>query len=300
MVTRIAFYSDLHTEFRFKSQSKLPINNDKDLYIFAGDLFCFADAEKFFQNIRKQTVKPVIIVLGNHDFYGKQYQSALSEYRELGGKYNIQVLEQDLYINNDRKLMVFGATFWSDFKINSKKDEIAMLMSKSQIPDFRHIYNETLRPFTPDDECKIAEVAKEKLTNSFNGDYLSEQGYADYTKIVVSHFPPLSTVGNPCYKDNVLDVYFGPDYSDLLPLADIWIYGHNHYNLRQWHIAENGKKTLLISNQHGYINEKGILTKRECGENKMPVEINFHKITEEELLQLGQDFYCDMSILLGN
>lgn len=290
---KIAFYSDLHTECEFTNPSELVIDNNKDYYIFAGDLFNHHNAERFLKQLRKKTEKEIIVVLGNHDFYNGHYENLLKKYRILCQKYNIVLLEQDVYIHHEHKLLVFGATFWSDFKRNNRIDEIAMLEAKRYIADFRYIRTKNFRSFTPEDEQKISEETQEKLQQSFNENILTLEKYQHYTKIVVSHFPPLTTLGNPVYKDSMLSAYFQPDYAQLLNFADIWIYGHNHYNVRTWHISDKGQKTLLLSNQHGYISRFNV---RECKENFTPMELNFKRVEQVELDAIGTDFYCNICV----
>lgn len=296
MNARIAFYSDLHREFKFASQSKLNLSDDKDIYIFAGDLANLSEFEIFLRELRLRITKPIIVVLGNHDFYGQCYEMALDQYRKICKKYQVTFLEQEIYINHEHKLIVFGATFWSDYETNGKVNDIAMLEVKHRIPDFRYIRTQDFCAFSPDDQRRIAKQTLDKLKYYLDEKYLTQQGCEGYKKIVVSHFPPLATLGNPVYANSIVNAYFSPDYSSVLGLADIWIYGHDHFNLRLWHYSENNRKTLVISNQHGYINEKSSV--RECPENTNPVEIDFNQVTQDELDKLKTDFYCDLSIIV--
>lgn len=293
MQAKIAFYSDLHTEFKFKSQSELAINNDKDLYIFAGDLVNVANAESFLADLRAKTDKPIIVVLGNHDFYGAIYHTVIERYKAFCKKYNIIFLENEIYVNEQYKLIIFGATFWSDFKIDGQINELAML-DVSGFPDFRYIYNENFRLFKPEDICYLSEQTQKHLLNLFEPKKLEQQGYQNYTKIVVSHFTPLTTLGDPKYLNSLRNIYFNPDYEHLLKFADIWIYGHDHYNLRKIYFSENNHRTLILSNQHGYINEKENL--RECPENNKAIEIDYSKVSQSDLDQLGNDFYPDICL----
>lgn len=292
--TKIAFYSDLHTEFAFKLQSQLAIDNQKDLYIFAGDLCNLSCAKDFFRELRIKTDKPIIIVLGNHDFYDQEYEYALKQYRYFCNIYQITLLEQDIYINDEHKLIIFGATFWSDFEVNGQLDERAIIHAKSGIADFRYITMQEQGLFTPEQQRNIAKQTISKLAADFEKDKLSQQGYGNYTKIVISHFPPLSTLGNPIYANSILSPYFNPDYSALLDLADIWIYGHDHFNLRKCYENKKGHKTLILSNQHGYISERS--HQRECPENTMPLEIDYQTVTQDFLDKMKVDFYPDICL----
>jgi hypothetical protein len=59
--------------------------------------------------------KPVIYVLGNHEFYGKTYPKHIYELKELAENTNIHILEKDVKTVNGVNFI--GTTLWTDFEI---------------------------------------------------------------------------------------------------------------------------------------------------------------------------------------
>ena len=60
--------------------------------------------------------RPVIYVLGNHEFYGQKLQKLIKELQELADGTNIRLLENEQCSIGE--VVFLGATLWTDFGLN--------------------------------------------------------------------------------------------------------------------------------------------------------------------------------------
>lgn len=106
---KVQVLSDLHIEFEdFEYE-----NNDSDIVILAGDIHVKEKGVVWALETIKD--KPVIYVLGNHEFYGKAYPKLVNSLKELVKSTNIHVLENDTVSIGGVNFM--GCTLWTDFEL---------------------------------------------------------------------------------------------------------------------------------------------------------------------------------------
>src|SRR5690606_14259073 len=127
---KIHILSDVHNEF-----SVLPIpETDADVVILAGDIDVQFNAIEW----AKQFEKPVIYVLGNHEFYGGHIESTRLRIRELTFGTNIHFLDDDEIVLNGVRFL--GSILWSDFKLyGDSQAPHAMLDSQFGMSDYKVI-----------------------------------------------------------------------------------------------------------------------------------------------------------------
>jgi 3',5'-cyclic AMP phosphodiesterase CpdA len=109
--------------------------------ILAGDIVTLREYEPLDQ-IRRKWKKPVLYVTGNHEYYTRRPMN-----------------EED----NRCKEWLEG-TMWTDF---SGGDSRAMETARSQMNDYRLIYNPDETPFTPADSIALHKNFASKLLNWF-------------------------------------------------------------------------------------------------------------------------------------
>ena len=106
---KIQLLSDLHIEF----QSYEYPDCDSDVVVLAGDIHTKGQGVKWaIENILD---KPVIYVLGNHEYYGKTYPKLVAEVKELARGTNVHILERDVVTINGVNFL--GCTLWTDFEL---------------------------------------------------------------------------------------------------------------------------------------------------------------------------------------
>lgn len=116
---KIQIISDLHQEFGF---TKIHFSN-ADVIIIAGDLNIGTKGIEWLKiNVKD---KPVIYVLGNHEYYKGAYPKTLDKIKELAKDTNIHVLE-DSFIDID-DVRFHGCTLWTDFSIFGNPVQYGMI-----------------------------------------------------------------------------------------------------------------------------------------------------------------------------
>ena len=127
---KIAVHSDLHTEFFgesffYNDEPFIQLNTELNYLFLAGDIGNLNSLPSFFAQIRnkipvlynnvKKIKTKIIYVLGNHEHYGLQYPDSIEVYRRICHDYNIHLLENDVFIDDENKVLIYGGTLWSDF-----------------------------------------------------------------------------------------------------------------------------------------------------------------------------------------
>jgi predicted phosphodiesterase len=236
---RIHVLSDLHLEFG----SPPPPAVDADVVVLAGDIARGTDGVQWASEWSDG--RPVLYVAGNHEFYGRQLATLISELRAAAAGTSVHVLENDeLEIEGVRFL---GCTLWSDFDYGGPNERAAsMAVCARVVRDYRLILDRGgTQPITPPDTRAVHLTSREWLERR------TEQR-RDGPTVVISHHAPL-VFERP--RDRALRALAGAFASDLGGLIDaghenLWIFGHTH---RAADIDVGG--TRVISNPRGYPHE---------------------------------------------
>lgn len=260
----IRVYSDIHLDFDVSKAGKKfipdvdlwfpkPFSTDPEtLIIIAGDLW---HARKPFDfngyNWIKELAKRflgVIIVLGNHDFWGgkisKEYQYYEDQIEKNGLK-NVFLLQNNIIKLNDVKIV--GGTLWTNY---DRADTSCMNNSEHYMNDFKHIKSESLLG-----KLKPEIILEEhKKTYKFIRDYAMKDYPEQKLWVVTHHSPSFRSL----YKnDNELD---GKTQEDCFYASnseylfndniDVWVHGHIHTG--NYYQINN---TVVLSNPRGYHGE---------------------------------------------
>src|SRR5688572_18511992 len=138
---RLHIISDLHVEF---GRVRKPVA-EADVSIIAGDVGPGDLGIRWIQeNIPD---RPVIYVLGNHEFYGHRLPELIGELKAATRGTNIKLLENDVVVIGGVSFL--GATLWTDFAFDGNVSLGAML-AMNTMADFGEInlvnQQRTLRP----------------------------------------------------------------------------------------------------------------------------------------------------------
>lgn len=238
---KIQYFSDLHLEFSSNIEyvQSLPLEVIGDILILAGDCFYLKNTALTRNKLLKwasENFKQVLVVPGNHEFYGH------SDIKSRGSSWEWKIRKNVAYYYN--KVITIGdtdfilSTMWSN--IDPKQKEFIWYYMN----DFRQImYNG--RSLTPDDYDKEHAMCLEFIKNAV------KKSQAKH-KVVVTHHVPSRFCVDPDYKDSNLASAFTVDLTDFIIDSDIdcWIYGHSHTNIN----VKIGR-TRIVSNQLGYVSK---------------------------------------------
>jgi predicted phosphodiesterase len=255
---RIITYSDLHLEFG--SGWTLPPEAHGDVMILAGDIITFKDYGPLDRLLRAWK-QPVLYVTGNHEYYTKRPMNEEDDKFKTwleGNHLHVKVLfDEEIGIDG---VNFFGGTMWTDF---NGADRLAMDAARSQMNDFRLIYNRDRTPFRPADAVALHNNFTAKLRNWFDKDLSGP-------RVVISHNAPAT---NPNTKFRSSPLWPAFNSLDMVKVIEdrqpaLWVYGHTH----ECDDRAIGQ-TRIISNQLGYPDGRGGFECKGFDKAGLPVEI---------------------------
>jgi predicted phosphohydrolase len=237
---RVHILSDLHLEFAPFQPNKV----DADVVVLAGDVHTGTNGIKWILEAFRD--KPVIYVLGNHEFYGQKIQKLIASIKEIAQGTNVHVLDNDRVEIND--VVFLGATLWTDFRLMGDP-VVSGAVAQAGMNDFRRIrLLPNYRRFLP------------KNARAFHAqslDWLGQQTEnAQGRKIVmVTHHAPSARSIPPRFERDPLNAAFASNLDHFIAEcgASLWIHGHIHH-----HSDFVVGSTRVMANPRGYPTEPHI------------------------------------------
>jgi len=241
---RIQLYSDLHRERYARNRSlQNPMDDlpalESDIIVLAGDIDEGTEGMRWAAAQAEKLQKPVLYVPGNHEYYQHEYHALNGELVAFNKHSAVTCLVSDQFIYQGVRFL--GATFWTDFSAyNPELRQIVMKTLRDRVDDYEVIqYGD--RILRPHDTLDIHRKERDWL-----GQQLIQTGDFDKT-VVITHTGPSRKCQNPSYPVGMASSIFYSRLDHMVPMADLWLYGHTHAN-KDLDIGG----TRLISNQHGY------------------------------------------------
>jgi predicted phosphodiesterase len=251
---RLNILSDLHLSLGALETPR----NDADVVILAGDIARPRDAASWASSF----TKPVLYVLGNHEFYGSNIVDTAAEMKRLCAGSRIRVLDNDEVVIDGVRFL--GTTLWTDFLLfgDGEKRLDAIREAVSSMYDFRKIRTgDAAEPiFTPAHSAALFNQHAAWLERKL------AEPYAGPTVVITHHAPSPKSI-HPRFAQSLLNTCFVSDAEHLVDgrLARLWIHGHTHDS---FDYALNG--TRVVCNPRGYakdgINENRLFDANFCVE----------------------------------
>jgi len=234
---RIHILSDLHLEFA----TFQPSNVGADVVVLAGDVHTAKNGIKWI--LKSFPNRPVIYVLGNHEFYGQKTPKLISEIKEIAQGTNVHVLENDSAEIGD--VMFFGATLWTDFRLNGDP-VLAEVVAQTGMTDFRRIrVTPSYRRFRPRDARRVHLYSLEWLAQQI------EKARGRKIVVVTHHAPSAQSIP-PRFRNDPLNPAFASNLESFVSGsgAALWVHGHIHHRAD---FTLGG--TRVVCNPRGYPTE---------------------------------------------
>ena len=232
--------SDLHLEFDRENGDSyyipphLPTDSETVL-VLAGDINTKGKAIRY-ANILSSRFKAVILVGGNHDYWGGNYSKINAMWKEEANE-NVYPLNNTTCMIDD--VIFTGGTLWTDYK---NRDSFVLWNANNAMPDYRNITDgDKFRKFTPTLALHDHMRCVQEISASLR--------VPARKHVVVTHMAPSYLCSMPPYSGGEREHYFCSNLDELVCQADMWIFGHTHQNLDK---MVGQIPTRLLSNQRGY------------------------------------------------
>ncbi|MDE8763661.1 MULTISPECIES: metallophosphoesterase [Rhizobium] len=251
--------SDLHYS-RMDALVGLPFRvPDADICICAGDIS--EDISMSIAYLRRdiESHMPVVLVLGNHDYYNSSIEFALERARrEIEGT-RIHLLENESIEMAGCRFV--GATLWTDFAVSVGDDEHippeerrtkAFGLVPYRMADFEWIFRSDTRSPGENGLITVREILERHIASRSFIDRELEKPF-DGRTFVITHHAPLIQSFDPRFYGDITNAAYGSDLSDLVARRrpSVWIHAHIH-KFRDY-MAD---KTRVICNPRGYGGER--------------------------------------------
>jgi Calcineurin-like phosphoesterase len=216
-----------------------------DLVIVAGDT-C-EGALLAFEHLRRIVPMhiPIVMVMGNHEYYRRFILNELALARSQASAFNIHLLENDTVVLGVRFV---GANFWTDYRAFGESNVAAVMNAcATGMNDHRLIgwQKEPWLRFRPQEAALLHHQSK-----TYFADVLAT-GSADST-VAISHTAVHWGSIHPRFRTDPLTGAFLSDQSALIEAHQpaLWVHGHVH-NSSDYRVG----KTRIVCNPHGYGSE---------------------------------------------
>ena len=214
---KLNILSDLHLNMALLDVPK----NDADVVILAGDIGRPEEALRWAQGL----AKPVLYVLGNHEFFGSTITGTVAEFKTICTNTAVQVLDTDEIILAGVRFL--GATLWTDFMLFGEGEKRAAAISQAcrVMRDFHKIRagDAAHALFTPADSVALFRAHSQwldaKLSEPFSGP----------TVVITHHAPSVKSI-HPRFTDSLINTCFVSHAEYLVRgnRAQLWVHGHTH------------------------------------------------------------------------
>lgn len=216
---KIQLISDLHLGFKHKTLPR--ISAEADILVLAGDISASVlNLEDYFGRVREVSDMPIIMCLGNHDYYGHYLNKAAEDLAVVEDRFDdVHILSRE-WVEIDGVNFV-GTTLWTDF--DKRRDEVAVATS---FPDYYQIYSvsDEYAPVNITSADILKEHARDKA-------WLADIVRPEEKTVVLTHHVPLTTGIPEMYRGNPKNGGFYVDMSEFILdyKPDVWCCGHTHY-----------------------------------------------------------------------
>lgn len=226
---RIWTFSDLHRRAYARPWTPAAIP-DADVAVVAGDVGeGLADTVGWLAATIRPAM-PVVLVAGNHEFYGGTRNVDLAHGRRAAARQGIDLLENDTVALGGCTFS--GCSLWTDYALDGIAGRAAAMdAARTGLSDHSRIAWERdprLKPFRPEEALALHVASRHFLERA-----LLERDPPDRRRgphVVVTHHAPSPGSVAPAYAGHPLNPAFASDLDALVAAGrpDLWVHGHVH------------------------------------------------------------------------
>jgi Icc-related predicted phosphoesterase len=240
----IQIFSDLHLDVA--ATKPIAIAASVDLVIAAGDI-C-EGALRGFEQLRRIVPMhvPVVMVMGNHEYYRRFIPDELASARAAAPAFNIQLLENDAVVLEGIRFV--GASLWTDYCLfGEARQTRAMNVCRANMNDHRLIgwSKQPWRRFRPQEAAILHQRSKVYLATTL------AQHFDGQTVVITHHAAHRRSVHSE-FQDDWLSAAYVSDLSAMIEESQptLWVHGHVHQSF-DYRVGS----TRMLCNPHGYGDE---------------------------------------------
>ncbi len=178
---------------------------------------------------------PIIMVLGNHDYYHSSVDGALEYARRVTRDSSIIVLENESAVIGSVRFL--GATLWTDYVVPfggnepelplPERRDVAIDFGQRYLMDYRAIYGSTSYGgsglITPDEIIGRHEASRSYISNQLASPFSGKT-------VVVTHHAPSPQSRDVRFLGQPTNAGFFSDLNQVIAdgKPNLWIHGHIH------------------------------------------------------------------------
>jgi len=213
---KIHYFSDVHNEMNttFRYQK-----TDADIVIMAGDIDIGNGGLKWaLENIKD---KPVLYVLGNHEFYTHRHPDLVAQLKLESAGTNISILEKDTITING--VHFHGCSLWTDYAFNNEvlRDQA---ICQAMMSDYQWIMDaETGKKLVAEQTVQMHKASLQWLEQSL-------MRHAGECNVVITHHAPNPLSLPEHRRRGSIAAAYVTDLTALITRhsPSLWIHGHCH------------------------------------------------------------------------
>ncbi len=244
---KLQLLSDLHLETEEFDPEPAP---GAELLVLAGDIDATWSAYERFAG----WPVPVLVVAGNHEFDGRELDTAWPALQALCDRLGFTLLQRAECVHtaaSGRRVRFIGATRWSDFD----------LFGAAQRPRAERAAGYFMRLMAATRGGRPFDTAAMRAEGLACRDWLAQAlmlppAQAVDSTVVITHFAPSLKSADPRYGHQPGTASFCNADDDLIPRADLWLHGHLHCR-HDYGVARAGRRPTRVLCQARGLASKG-------------------------------------------
>lgn len=252
--------SDIHLELGISLTLPPSLTADTyDVALLAGDIHSPGHKAVYWAQ-RGSTFggKPVVLVPGNHEFYGRLMPTELAEMKQAAAGSNVHLLDRDCVIIDGVRFL--GCILWTDFQLPVRQPsggsevDVGRALSEANrcMNDFRLI--EVLspsknRPRFPE-RTRQLQASDALAMHWTDRDWLRRQlaqPFDGSTVVVTHHAPSIGSVAERYAADWLTPAFVSHLPDEFFTVPSLWVHGHTHTGFDYLR-----SRCRVVSNPRGY------------------------------------------------
>ncbi|NDP63076.1 metallophosphoesterase [Polaromonas sp.] len=257
---KILVLSDLHLELGISLTLPPRLTLDAyDVVILAGDIHSPGHkAVHWAQRGSTFGGKPVVLVPGNHEFYGRLIPTELAQMKQAAAGSNVHLLDRDGVVIDGVRFL--GCTLWTDFQLPvrqpSGQSEVdvgrALLEANRCMNDFRliEVLSPSMNRLRFHEQTRQLQAADALAMHWIDRDWLRRQlaqPFEGLTVVVTHHAPSIGSVAERYGADWLTPAFVSHLPDEFFAVPSLWVHGHTHsrFDYRRG-------QCRVVSNPRGY------------------------------------------------